>query len=421
LATLFFFRSSRQHHCAILHFATIKQLICVEEIMKKIALSMLSLALIGAAGAAHAQSSVTLYGIIDTSLTYVNHAAGSKSLWSISNTNSGDLSGSRWGLKGQEDLGGGLAAIFQLENGFDPGSGKFNQGGREFGRQAYVGLQSKQYGTVTLGRQYDPLVDLVQGITEDNYFGSVFATPGDVDNYDNSSRTNNAVRYLSPIYGGFQVEGMYAFGGVAGKTGSEQTWSVAAAYNNGPLAVAAGYFVADNLSGTRTATPTGGGWTSTSDGTFDGPINLGYQTAKSLSIARVAGQYTLGAFTFGAGYSNTKFKSDAFSAFGSTETYNTGQGFVNYQAAPTLLVGLGYSYTKASGDTSATYHQVSAGADYSLSKRTDVYLVGAWQHASGDTRSSSGAVVSAQASVGSYGYAGTSSQTIVSLGLRHRF
>jgi predicted porin len=107
--------------------------------MKKIALSTLSLALISAAGAAHAQSSVTLYGIIDTSITYVNHAVGNKNLWSVSNTNSGDLSGTRWGLKGKEDLGGGLAAIFQLENGFDPGNGKLNQGGRIFGRQAFVG------------------------------------------------------------------------------------------------------------------------------------------------------------------------------------------------------------------------------------------------------------------------------------------
>jgi len=391
--------------------------------MKRIALSTLSLALIGAAGAAHAQSSVTLYGIIDTSLTYVNHAAGNKNLWSISNNNAGDLSGSRWGLKGHEDLGGGLAAIFQLENGFDPGSGRLQQGGREFGRQAYVGLQSSQYGTVTLGRQYDPLVDLVQGITEDNYFGSVFATPGDVDNYDNSSRTNNAVKYVSPVYAGLQFEGMYAFGGVAGSTGSEQTWSFAAAYNNGPLAVAAGYFVADN-SNTGALRTT---WTSSSDGPFDGDaVNSGLMTAKSINIARIAAQYTLGAFTFGGGYSNSQYKSDAFSLFASTEKFNTGQVFVNYQAAPALLLGLGYTYMKASGETSATYNQVSAGADYSLSKRTDVYLVGAWQHASGDTlvanaNGTSTSVVPAVASVGSYGYNGTSSQTILSLGLRHRF
>jgi len=387
--------------------------------MKKIALSTLSLALLGAAGAAQAQSSVTLYGVIDTSITYVHHQSGSDNGW---NMGTGNLSGSRWGLKGQEDLGGGLATIFQLENGFNSSNGQLGQGSRMFGRQAFVGLESKQFGTVTLGRQYDPLVDLVQGITADNYFGSVFATAGDVDNYDNSSRTNNSIKYLSPNYAGFQVEGMYSLGGVAGKTGSGQTWSVAAAYNNGPLGVAAGYYKADNTNGVRTPTASGGGWNSTSDGTFNGPINLGYQTAKSINIARVAAQYTVGAFTLGAAYSNSQYKSDGFSTFGSTEKYNTGQGFVNYQLTPAMLLGLGYSYTKSSGDTSAKYHQVSLGADYSLSKRTDVYLVGAYQHASGQTRDATGtAVVNAQASVGSYGYAGTSSQELVAVGLRHKF
>lgn len=388
--------------------------------MKRIALSTLSLSLLGAASVAHAQSSVTLYGTIDTAITYVHNASGNQSLWSVGNASNGDLSGTRWGLKGQEDLGGGLKAIFQLENGFNPSTGALGQGSRLFGRQAFVGLESDQFGTVTLGRQYDPLVDMVQGITADNYFGSAFATPGDVDNYDNSSRTNNAVKYVSPVYLGLQVEGMYAFGGVAGQTGSGQTWSAAATYNNGPFSLAAGYFVADNPSVTGAQRTTWGG---TSDGTFDGSlINLGYQTAKSINIARVAGQYVAGPFTFGLSYSNSQYKADAQSAFASTEKYNTGNGFLNYQATPAMLVGVGYTYTKSSGDTGASYNQVSVGADYNLSKRTDVYLVGAWTHASGDTLNADGtAVVGAQASVGSYGYGGTSSQELVSLGLRHKF
>ncbi|SAL06005.1 porin [Caballeronia calidae] len=129
------------------------------------------------------------------------------------------LSGSRWGVKGQEDLGGGMKAIFQLENGFDPGTGRLNQGGREFGRQAYVGLSGNQWGTVTLGRQYDPSVYMVQGITADNYWGAIVATPGDVDNYDNSLRVSNAVKYVSPNFAGFQVEGLYGFSNLAGATG----------------------------------------------------------------------------------------------------------------------------------------------------------------------------------------------------------
>ena len=388
--------------------------------MKKIALSTLSLALLSAAGAAHAQSSVTLYGVIDNSLTYVHNASGNQNMWALGNSSGGDLAGTRWGVKGQEDLGNGLSAIFQLENGFDPSTGHNLQGNREFGRQAFVGLSSAQYGTVTLGRQYDPVVDLVQAITADNYFGSTFATPGDVDNYDNSSRTNNAIKFQSITYAGLQFEAMYAFGGVAGSTGSGQTWSLAAAYNNGPLGLAAGYFRADNTNTLTNGLRTG--WTSTSDGTFDANINNFYATAKSIGIARLAAQYVVGPFTLGASYSNAQYKADAFSGFGSTEKYNSGSGFVNYQATPALLLGAGYTYMKASGDTSATYHQASLGADYSLSKRTDVYLVGAYQHASGNTRDpGTGLVTNAQASIGSYSYNGTNSQELVALGLRHKF
>ncbi|WP_143328415.1 porin, partial [Caballeronia terrestris] len=80
-----------------------------------------SLALLGAAGAAQAQSSVTLYGVIDAGLAYVSRAnTNGDHLYGMYN---GSLSGNRWGLKGQEDLGGGLKAIFQLESGFDVGTG----------------------------------------------------------------------------------------------------------------------------------------------------------------------------------------------------------------------------------------------------------------------------------------------------------
>ncbi|HHX4060014.1 porin [Burkholderia contaminans] len=385
--------------------------------MKKLALSTLSLALLGAAGAAQAQSSVTLYGVIDTSIAYVHGNNGQgNNMWQML---SGNLQGSRWGLKGAEDLGGGLKAIFQIENGFNPGTGKLSAANTIFNRQAYVGLESNQYGTLTLGRQYDPLVDLVQAVTADNYFGSFFATPGDVDNNDNSLRVSNAIKYASPVWGGFQFEGMYGLSGVAGKPGSGQTWSVGAAYNNGPIGVAAGYFYANNptpASGPRT------GWTSTTaDNIIDGPINSGYETAKSIGIAQVAGQYAIGPVTLGLGYSNAQYKPDASSGFGSTEKYNTGRAFATYQVTPPLLLGLGYSYTKASGDTDAKYHQVSLGADYSLSKRTDVYLVGAYQHASGTQRVDANTTQAAQASIGSYGYAGTKSQEMVALGLRHKF
>ncbi|MBY8609291.1 porin [Burkholderia arboris] len=389
--------------------------------MKKFALSALSLSLLGVAGVAHAQSNVALYGVIDTSITYVHGNSGTgNNLWQMG---SGNLSGSRWGMKGSEDLGGGLKTVFQLESGFNSGTGRLGQGGRMFGRQAFVGLQSSQYGTITLGRQYDPIVDLVQGVTGDNYFGGIFATPGDVDNNDNSLRVSNTVKYTSPVLSGLQVEAMYGFGGVAGSTGSGVTYAIAAAYNNGPLGIAGGYFYASNVNGAARAT----GWSGSSDAIFDGPINSGYLSAKSIGIAQVAGQYAIGPVTLGLGYSNAQYRrdGDSLAGFANTQKYDTGRAFVTYQASAPLLLGIGYAYTKASGNVDAKYHQVSLGADYSLSKRTDLYLIGAYQHASGQQQvvNAGGQLVTqdAQASIGSYGYAGTKSQEIVALGLRHKF
>jgi predicted porin len=396
----------------------------VEKWMKKIALSSLSLALMAAAGAAHAQSSVTLYGVIDDSIMYV-HNADSKgdNLWQMQQ---GNLSGSRWGMKGTEDLGGGLKAIFQLEGGFDPNSGKLGQGGAEFGRQAFVGLSSDQGGTVTLGRQYDPLVDMVQPLTADNY-AEYFTTPGDVDNNDNSSRTNNAVKYVSPVWSGFQFEGMYAFGGVAGATGSGQSWAAAATYGIGAFNVAAGYFRLDNAStpagrGQTPTTPAGWGSGATSGATFDSIINSGYASAKSIGIASVAAQYVTGPFTANIRYSNAQYKPDAYSGFGSTERYNVGAAFLGYQVTPAAQLGLGYEYTHGAGDTSANYNQVSLGADYNLSKRTDVYLMGVYQHASGTQRVNATTTQSAVASAADYGFSSDgSSQEIAALGIRHKF
>src|SRR5260370_24206060 len=110
---------------------------------------------------ANAQSSVTLDGVIDEGFEKISNVktgpGGGKTLYQLDST-SGAL-GSRWGMRGSEDLGSGLKAIFLLENGFEINTGKLNQGGDEWGRQTYVGLSSTTYGSVTLGRQYDSVVD----------------------------------------------------------------------------------------------------------------------------------------------------------------------------------------------------------------------------------------------------------------------
>jgi len=387
--------------------------------MKRVALSTLALAMLGAASAAHAQSSVTLYGIIDAGLSYTHNVATATGGNASSQIgfNDGTMSGDRWGLKGSEDLGGGLQTIFQLENGFDVATGKLAQGGREFGRQAFVGLSSATAGTVTVGRQYDPLVDMVQPLTEDNYFGSIFGTPGDVDNYDNNFRVNNAIKYVSPTFGGVQAEAMYSFGGIAGNTSGGQTYSLAVSYTNGGLGLAAGYF------NTKSSSPTT--FASTADSNQDGAINQAYSAgARSLGIGRVGGQYAFGAFTLGASYSNVQYRPLAGQGlFTSTESFNSGSTFVNYQLNPATLLGLGYTYMRSSGVTKANYNEISLGSDYNLSKRTDFYAVLAYEKANGAALNATAtAAVSADASIGSYGNpSGNSTQDLLIVGIRHKF
>jgi predicted porin len=359
---------------------------------------------------AYADNSVTLYGIVDTGFMYIHNSGGKSTQLMMA---SGTESGSRWGLKGSEDLGGGLKTIFQIENGFNSTSGGLGQGGRMFGRQAYVGLSdASTWGTVTLGRQYDPLIDLVQPVQGDNYLGGFFSSPGDIDNADNSVRINSAVKWSSPSWSGLQLSAMYSFGGVAGTVGSGQTYSGAAAYTNGPLAVAAGFLHVDNGNGAvaqRAKT--------SADSLFNSSVNAAYASARSVNIARADGRYTLGNFTLGGYYSYSQYNPDAASAFDRSEKYHNGSVYALWQVSPALLTEIGYNYLRSLGDSSAKYHQVSIGADYNLSKRTDVYAVASYGHATGQNGAGP-----AQAVIGSIDVdAGKSSQAIATVGLRHRF
>ena len=332
---------------------------------------------------------------------------------------SGNTYGSRWGLKGSEDLGGGLKTVFQIENGFSLATGAAGQGSREFGRKAIVGLSDDNYGSVTLGRQYDPIVDVVQPLTEDAYFGGTFATPGDADNYDNSARVSNSVKYVSPVIAGFQGEALWGAGGVAGSVANGQTLGLGLSYTQGPLAFAAGYYRAD---GGNTSTAGVRTFTSSSDSLFNTAINSGYASAKTVQIARAGGTYAFGNALVGVSYSNVAYKPDGLSTFAQTAKFNVGGVFFNYHVTTPLLLGVGYNYTKASGNTSAHYNQINVGADYALSKRTSLYALAAYQKADGTTLSATGAPIAATASIGSYGVnSGANNQSLAIVGIRHRF
>jgi predicted porin len=260
--------------------------------MKK---SLLALAALGTfAGAAQAQSSVTLYGIVDAGFVFNNNSNGEQ-LYSL---NSGNLQGSRWGLRGTEDLGGGLKALFVLENGFNVMNGRLGQGGDEFGRQAYVGLSTSQYGTVTLGRQYDSVVDYTGALEVGSQWATYFgAHPGDLDNMNNSNRVNSAVKYTSTNYGGFTFGGLYSLGGVAGQFNRNQIWSLGVGYNRGPLQVGAGYlnvkdpnfsFFGNNATSSATGSNMAGS-----------RVYSGYASARTQEVISAGAAYTFAAATVG--------------------------------------------------------------------------------------------------------------------------
>jgi predicted porin len=377
----------------------------------KLALSALTVSLAAASSQAMAQSSVTLYGVVDAGVSYSNNVDGGSQVYA----RSGSMSGGRWGLKGTEDLGGGMKAIFRLENGFNIYSGALGQGSREFGRSAYVGLQTAQFGTLTLGRQYDPIADLEGAFDGDGVFGSIFVTSGDVDNSDASLRFNNAIKYTSPVYAGLQFEGMYALGGVAGDVSAGNAISGAVLYSMSGLNLAGGYLYTKNNNTTA----------NTAGFVADNQVTKGYTLQNgSFQTIHAAGAYTFNKFTVGARYSNSQYKTYVTTAVVTgTEKFNVGSGYVAYQFTPSLKAAVNYSYTKSSGVTSATYNQISAGVDYFLSKTTDVYALAGYTKASGSNVNATGtAIVSATASVGDFSDTSSNNKQVMAVvGIRHKF
>jgi predicted porin len=155
--------------------------------------------------AAMAQST-TLYGVVDTGVEYVS-GIGSARDSVVQIPNLSGTAGSRWGLRGSEDLGNGLRAVFWLESGFSPDSGASNQGGRLFGRQALVGLAGG-WGQVALGRQYTMLF---WAMAEPDMLGANAFGSGSLDTYVPNARADNAVSYKG-VFGGVTIGATYSFG-----------------------------------------------------------------------------------------------------------------------------------------------------------------------------------------------------------------
>jgi predicted porin len=383
------------------------------------------------AGTAAAQGSVTLYGIADAGITYrSNERVGKTGAYqghSNVGVTTGNLSGSRWGLKGREDLGNGLSAIFVLEDGFDISNGTSGQSGRLFGRQAFVGLADQQFGSLTMGRQYTSLDDFVGPVAPVGQIGGFGAHPGDIDDLDQTTRVDNSIKYTSANYNGFTFGALYGFGGQAGSLKRKNTWSVGAGYANGPLRVGVGYERSDN-SKTGLDDTTYGKWQGTYDGTFNSSINEGFASAQSQQVVAAGATWNFSTVQVGVNYSNVQYKAGANSLYSGTAKFNIAGVFGMWNVQPYTHLFAGYSYTRGSDvdnlDDAAQYHNVSVGALYDFSKRSTVYLLAGYQHASGTTLDALGRPVAATASVSDKGNGHSSnsqSQAIVSVGLREKF
>jgi predicted porin len=174
----------------------------------------LSCALAAACGTASAQSQVTIYGIVDTGIEYVTNAnpAGGSMLRMPSLTGSFP---SRFGFRGAEDLGGGLSALFVLESGFAMDGGTLAQGGRLFGRQAYVGLKSS-YGSLTLGRQSNMTF---YSLLKSDVMGPSIHAVTNMDTYLPNARSDNSIAYMGK-FANMTVGASYSLGRDASPAGA---------------------------------------------------------------------------------------------------------------------------------------------------------------------------------------------------------
>jgi predicted porin len=199
--------------------------------MKK---SLIALAAVAASGAAFAQSSVTVFGVVDTNVTYVN----GEDNWS--GMTSGGNATSRLGFRGVEDLGNGLKAQFWLEGGINTDAGDGKSGGAEgtgfeFKRRSTVSLMGN-FGEVRLGRSTTAAYDATSRY---DVFGTVGV--GQSRQFGDVIRISNMVSYYSNNFSGFKFGVNYGFGEVAGDNSGKSYVGAGLTYDNGPLSLGLGY------------------------------------------------------------------------------------------------------------------------------------------------------------------------------------
>lgn len=359
-------------------------------------------------GARADNSSVTLYGVLDAGVTYVSNAGGVHQF----KFDDGVSYANRWGVKGVEDLGGGWKAVFRLESGFRLGNGSITNGGAEFGRNAYAGLQN-DWGTLTLGNQFDMTQEMVYLYNVSAWASGYAINQGDFDRM-NGDHLPNAIKFMSNTFGGFRFGGMYSFSNTASfHTGS--AWSVGGQYQRGPFSMGAAYTQLNDPSGIYAFDP----YAMIGARTFFGRPTVSVDPATGAATdlyastpfpvdrqgaLAVGASYAIGDVTVMGAYTHTQIK-----AFGASQVMQVGEGGANWQVTPAFSVVGGYQYTHFDAHH---WNQLSAGLHYLLSKRTDLYVSGDWLKASQGI----------DAVIGySFAPSSTTTQADLRVGMRHSF
>jgi len=301
--------------------------------------------LAGASGLAAAQSSVTIYGRVGGGVDYTNKIATPNGTAGNLQYGGNQWGTSMWGLKGSEDLGGGLSAVMNLENGFNSGTGRSDA---LFNRYAAVGLSSTTYGTLLLGRAMgipDGETWSIDPMGLQNMSAATLQA-----NRTWGSRTN-AITYNSPTWGGFSFRGQAGLNGTAGNFNAGRQLAGAVAYQSGPLMLKAFYEEIRDANGEFT----------------------GLYTASRLFTT--GGTYQIGDLKLFGGYSimrsGSQTVADADDPNGATrqQTYWLG---ANYRISPAVtLIGGAFRANRNQGAGNGTL--LTAGVNYYFSKRTLLY------------------------------------------------
>lgn len=307
--------------------------------------------------AAHAAPGVTLYGIVSSAVRYTSNIDGHHNDQAA--LVSGGMVGSRWGLKGDEDLGGGQHAIFQLESGFasDDGRASYNA---LFGRQAWVGL-SGDWGSLTFGRQYNALNNIGWAFDPlDQGWGNFWSDPlyigGDI--FFQDYRIDNSVVYQRTV-GPFSVQLDYGAGEQAGSMGRGTTLGGGVKYQQGPVVLGVAYDQRRSDDGANTLR----------NYSVGGSYAVGKATAYLGHMGRreSAGDARFAISFVGLGYQLTP----AFDVSGAYYRYQqSGDVTTQFQDTPVRLGG-------------GNADSIALVGDYALSKRTSVYVEADIVHARG--------------------------------------